>query len=494
MSVDFGVDFSEYLEALRESLDSFVADARKAGLDAPVPTAPEWDVRQLIAHQGMVHRWATDCMQGKRVDPSAYEAEGLESDDPVMWLREGGLRLIKALKEAPVDLEAFVFLNDAPRPALFWARRQCHETTIHSVDALAATLGRMPTADETWVTQQVALDGIDELLTGFMTAPEVHAAQRRAGQPLDPAQRRRAFLAGARQRPSRPSSSAVPAGQRRWRRDDADMVLEGTGRAALPRAVEPVRRGDAARATTCGVVRRTSPGPDMTEVLVPPPRLARWVENFGARHGGHAAVDAGLLSGVAADGSTFVARLPFGRAYDGSAAVEPFVESRAAPPDDWGVLLVRKGGFAVARLAGDDLVESKVGQRHVQGRTKAGGQSQQRFARRRDNQARVAYEAAAEHAARILGGVPLLVTGGDHAAVEAVLADRRLAGVGRRTPVPRRPRPAPERAGAGDPRCRQRPHQRRQRRSAPGRRAARSPSSGSAGEGPSPLAVDDARP
>jgi hypothetical protein len=75
------------------------------------------------------------------------------------------------------------------------------------------------------------------------------------------------------------------------------------------------------------------------------------------------------------------------------------------------------------------LVDSKVGQRHVQGRTKAGGQSQQRFARRRDNQARQAYEAAAEHAARILGHrLTALVTGGDHAAVEAVLADPRLAG------------------------------------------------------------------
>ena len=77
----------------------------------------------------------------------------------------------------------------------------------------------------------------------------------------------------------------------------------------------------------------------------------------------------------------------------------------ACRPPAWGVLLVRKGGFAIARLRGDDLVESKVGQRHVQGRTKAGGQSQQRFARRRDNQARAAYEAAAEHAARILPGV-----------------------------------------------------------------------------------------
>jgi hypothetical protein len=121
------------------------------------------------------------------------------------------------------------------------------------------------------------------------------------------------------------------------------------------------------------------------------------------------------------------------------------------------VLLVRKGGFAVARLRGADLLASKVGRRHVQGRTKAGGQSQQRFARRRDNQARAAYEAAADHAARILlepasgnqvcarggsdvrrsgddrraGGqdVERLVCGGDRGAVDAVLADRRHPGL-----------------------------------------------------------------
>ena len=93
------------------------------------------------------------------------------------------------------------------------------------------------------------------------------------------------------------------------------------------------------------------------------------------------------------------------------------------------MLLVRKGGFAVARMAGDAMVEHKIGQRHVQGRTKAGGQSQQRFARRRDNQARQAYEAAADHAARILTGVRLVVTGGDHVAVDAVLADTRLSSI-----------------------------------------------------------------
>lgn len=149
--------------------------------------------------------------------------------------------------------------------------------------------------------------------------------------------------------------------------------------------------------------------------------------NFSARHGETVLrVLGGALAGAGADGSTFSADLPFDIAYDGPADPAVFAAAGVAPPD-WGVLLVRKGGFAVARLAGERVVESKVGQRHVQGRTKAGGQSQQRFARRRDNQARQAYEAAAEHAVRILGQAPLVVvTGGDRTAVDEVLADPRL--------------------------------------------------------------------
>ncbi len=169
----------------------------------------------------------------------------------------------------------------------------------------------------------------------------------------------------------------------------------------------------------------------MPTVLVPRHRFERWVSNFGDRHGETAlSTVGGALSGAAADGSTFTARLPFEARYDGPGDATDFVGSFASP-EDWGLLLVRKGGFAVGRVRADRLVESKVGQRHVQGRTKAGGQSQQRFARRRDNQARQAFEAAADHAARILAtdavGTEIpVVTGGDHPAVNEVLADRRL--------------------------------------------------------------------
>lgn len=166
----------------------------------------------------------------------------------------------------------------------------------------------------------------------------------------------------------------------------------------------------------------------MPDVLLPASRLERWVDNFASRHGAtDLVVRDGALAGVADDGSDFVVRLPFETSYDGPPEAGALAAAVTAP-EIWGVLLVRKGGFAIARLRGTTMVEHKIGQRHVQGRTKAGGQSQQRFARRRDNQARQAYEAAADHAARILRPGPV-VTGGDRPAVEEVLADTRLRGV-----------------------------------------------------------------
>jgi uncharacterized protein (TIGR03083 family) len=137
-----------------------------------VPTTPDWTVRRLVAHQGMVHRWASATVRGLGADPDALEQEGIDAADPLDWLGDGAIELVTALVRAPEDLEAPVFLADAPAPREFWARRQCHETTIHAVDAAAAYLGRLPrAADVPWIAEEVALDGIDELLTGFVTRP-----------------------------------------------------------------------------------------------------------------------------------------------------------------------------------------------------------------------------------------------------------------------------------------------------------------------------------
>jgi len=130
----------QHLAAIREAVDAFAASATTAGLEAPVPTTPDWDVRRLVAHQGLGHRWATGRLLGDELDPDAVEHEGLVAEDPVAWLRVGAERLVRAIEAAPDELEALVSLADSPTPKHFWARRQCHETTIHAVDALSAEL------------------------------------------------------------------------------------------------------------------------------------------------------------------------------------------------------------------------------------------------------------------------------------------------------------------------------------------------------------------
>lgn len=137
-----------------------------AGLDAPVPTCPGWQLRELLRHLGHVHRWAT-----------RYVAEGLEEELPedleaamistgpdgpqlLEWLLDGGRELATDLQDAPGELRCWTFLG-APSPLLFWARRQANETCIHRVDGeLAAGIAPTLSAD-------LAADGIDELLLGF---------------------------------------------------------------------------------------------------------------------------------------------------------------------------------------------------------------------------------------------------------------------------------------------------------------------------------------
>jgi uncharacterized protein (TIGR03083 family) len=163
---------TRHLDGLRDAMVAFVRHADRAGLQAAVPTCPDWTVRDLVAHQGMVHRWAAALVRGDAdVEPDAFEAEGLAAVDPLEWLRDGVIGLAETLTRAPADTRAVVFLNDAPAPREFWARRQCHETTVHAVDALSAALGRLPRPDETWIETDIAVDGIDELLGGFLTRP-----------------------------------------------------------------------------------------------------------------------------------------------------------------------------------------------------------------------------------------------------------------------------------------------------------------------------------
>jgi hypothetical protein len=162
-------------------------------------------------------------------------------------------------------------------------------------------------------------------------------------------------------------------------------------------------------------------------------RLSAWLGRFADAHGPPVvtATTPEHVVFTAPDGTIADCEVPFPPLHSDPASADAGLVAHATADRRVGVLLVRLGGYAAGVFTGSTLTASKVGSRLVHGRSAAGGQSQQRFARRREGQARVALQEAADVAARILGPVradlDAVVTGGDRAAVDRVLADSRLA-------------------------------------------------------------------
>jgi len=176
-----------------------------------------------------------------------------------------------------------------------------------------------------------------------------------------------------------------------------------------------------------------SPGtpPPVRTAFVSGARLAGWAERFGASHGGYRMQDDddGLRL-VAGDGAEALLQPPWpadGRPGRGAGPLERLV-ALASQPRRLGLLLVRRGGYGVGVASEGVLLAAKAGTRYVQSRTAAGGQSQQRFARRRSNQADALVAAVAEQARLVFAGhaFEYIVPGGDRALADLVLQEPLL--------------------------------------------------------------------
>ena len=163
-------------------------------------------------------------------------------------------------------------------------------------------------------------------------------------------------------------------------------------------------------------------------------RLPRWLRNFATRHGEVQAVGAPeVVRFRATDGAEAAVAVPFAPlpadpepgALRDTDEVTVRLLDHVARDRRVGAVLVRRGGYAVGVFDGDRLISARNGSGYVQGRTKAGGWSQQRYARRRANQAQQLYDKASAAAAEVLLPVAAelvaVVGGGDRAGVLATL-------------------------------------------------------------------------
>jgi uncharacterized protein (TIGR03083 family) len=160
------MEVAEHIDQIRRQGALLAEAARGTDLDTPIPTTPEWSMRDLVRHVGDVHRWAAAHVAEERLKPigrdELIEVAGALPDDAglIDWFRDGHARLVQTLQDADPDVRCWTFLP-APSPLAFWARRQAHETGIHRADA------ESPGGELTPFSTDIAVDGIEELLLGF---------------------------------------------------------------------------------------------------------------------------------------------------------------------------------------------------------------------------------------------------------------------------------------------------------------------------------------
>jgi uncharacterized protein (TIGR03083 family) len=143
----------------------------------PIPTCPEWTLRQLVTHVGRAHRWAAEITRTRSevFIPFREVPDGKLPDDRAeqrAWLHAGAARIVDAVREAGSDL---VWSFTGPVPASYWLRRMAHETLVHRADAqLAAGAGPEPV-----IEAEVAADAVDEWLM-LVTGGSLGNADERA--------------------------------------------------------------------------------------------------------------------------------------------------------------------------------------------------------------------------------------------------------------------------------------------------------------------------
>lgn len=173
-----GVSAEECLTAVRADAGRLAAVAATATAGARVPSCPDWSLRELVEHTGLVHRWAAEVVRTEakeRLDtalvPQAEPPAGADWEGVLAWFAEGAALVEATLRAAGTDSAAWGW--GWQQDSGFWIRRMAHETLIHRIDAELAA-GAEALADLAPVNAALAADGIAELLYNA-TAPAARA-------------------------------------------------------------------------------------------------------------------------------------------------------------------------------------------------------------------------------------------------------------------------------------------------------------------------------
>jgi len=164
------------------------------------------------------------------------------------------------------------------------------------------------------------------------------------------------------------------------------------------------------------------------EVEISADRVVGWVNRFAGRNTGVADLVAhpDRLEIVGGDGTTATLQVPFAPMAVGTREPIEALVNHLASVGLLGLILVRGGAHSIGTAKDGVVLSSSTDRAYLQGRTAAGGWSQQRYARRRGNQLAASLADSAATAERVLlpfvGRLGGLVLAGDATALKTVMA------------------------------------------------------------------------
>ena len=114
-----------------------VAAARSAGLDAPVPSCPDWDVTALLRHVGKIHRWVAQVIATGDMNTPRPEGTAPRGPELFEWIKTGADELFAVGIREGSERSRHQLGRQEP-VAAFWFRRMANEVAVHAWDARAA--------------------------------------------------------------------------------------------------------------------------------------------------------------------------------------------------------------------------------------------------------------------------------------------------------------------------------------------------------------------
>ena len=167
----YALGFARYRQLL-EADYARLRSVAPGALERPVPECDGWTGRDVVLHTAEVYLHKAESIR-RGVMPQPWPPEGLRERDPLALIDEAHARLVGELDaHEPADPAWTWWPQD--QTVGFWVRRMAHETSVHRRDVESAV------AEATPVAEDLAVDGIDELLllmlAGDWTGDEVPTA------------------------------------------------------------------------------------------------------------------------------------------------------------------------------------------------------------------------------------------------------------------------------------------------------------------------------